>query len=102
MICTLVNDVITGEGEIYFSDGDGGVYKGELNSHGQPHGTGVWELPDGSRYEGEHDAGCRHGKGVLTLPDGSCQSGWFEKDIYIGPEKEQTLQNEEKCHEGEK
>lgn len=52
-------------------------------------GKGVWELPDGSRYEGEHYMGYRQGKGVLTLPDGTCQAGWFEKDVYIGPEKKQ-------------
>ena len=47
----------------------------------------MWELPDGSRYEGEHDMGFRHGKGVLILPDGTRQEGWFEKDCYVGPEK---------------
>jgi hypothetical protein len=46
----------------------------------------VWELPDGSRYEGEHDMGFRHGKGVLILPDGTRQEGQFEKDNDVGPE----------------
>ena len=89
MICTYENGKIVGEGEKYYSDG--GVYKGELSHNGLPHGKGVWELPDGSRYEGEHDMGFRHGKGVLILPDGTRQVGRFEKDNYFGPEDEPSL-----------
>jgi hypothetical protein len=85
IVCTYADGVIVGEGEKYFSDG--GVYKGGLSPGGLVHGKGVWELPDGSRYEGEHDMGYRHGKGVMTLPDGTKQIGWFEKDEYIGPDQ---------------
>ena len=84
LICTHENGEIVGEGEKYYSDG--AVYKGELSHNGLPHGRGVWELTDGSRYEGDHDMGFRHGKGVLILPDGTRQEGLFEKDNYIGPE----------------
>ena len=76
-----------GQGEKHYFDG--GVYKGDLSHDGLPHGIGVWELSDGSRYEGEHDMGFRHGKGVLTLPDGTRQEGGVEKDCFIGVEKGQ-------------
>ena len=90
MICTYDRGEIVGTGEKYYSNGE--VYKGALSGNGRPHGIGVWTLPDGSRYEGEHDMGYRHGKGVLILPDGSRQSGRFEKDIYVGSEKESTTE----------
>jgi hypothetical protein len=90
MFCTHEHGKVVGKGEKYYADG--GVYKGELSYNGLPHGKGVWELPDGSRYEGEHDMGFRHGEGVLTLPDGTCKKGWFEKDNYVGPEKPQPAE----------
>ena len=86
MICTYVNGVITGNGEKYYIEG--GVYKGELNHEGRPHGMGVWELADGSRYEGEHEKGYRHGEGVLIMPDGTRYEGMFDKDVYVGPKKD--------------
>ena len=89
MYCTHENGKVVGQGEKYYSDGS--VYKGDLGHDGRPHGNGVWVLPDGSRYEGEHDMGFRHGKGVLILPDGTCQAGRFDKDNYIGPEDEPSL-----------
>ena len=89
LICTFDNGKIVGEGEKYYADG--GVYKGALSPNGLPHGIGVWELPDGSRYEGEHDMGYRHGKGVLTLPDGTRKEGRFEKDLYVGDENDQEI-----------
>ena len=89
LVCTRDHGEIVGEGEKYYADG--GVYKGELNPNGLPHGKGMWELPDGSRYEGEHDMGFRHGKGELILPDGTRQVGMFEKDNYVGPEVESSL-----------
>ena len=89
LICTYENGEIVGQGEKYYSDGS--IYKGALSHDGLPHGTGVWELADGSRYEGEHETGFRHGKGVLILPEGTRRVGRFEKDNYVGPEVESTL-----------
>ena len=99
LMLTDENGEIVGEGEKYYAEG--GCYKGELSHNGLPHGKGVWELPDGGRYEGEHDMGFRQGKGVLILPDGTRQEGWFEKDNYVGPEEPflEPLLTEEKTNE---
>ena len=88
LFCTFDHGQIVGEGEKYYAEG--GMYKGELSQNCLPHGKGIWELPDGSRYEGEHDMGYRHGKGVLILPDGTRQVGLFEKDNYIGPDADSS------------
>jgi hypothetical protein len=56
----------------------------------RPQGQGVWNFPDGSRYEGEFNKGDRSGKGKLTLADGTCQEGYFENDEFVGTEKPET------------
>jgi hypothetical protein len=66
---------------------DGGVYVGEFCADGRVHGVGIWDYPDGSRYEGEFFEGYQQGWGVLIQPDGTRREGWFEKDEYVGPEK---------------
>lgn len=86
-ICGFENNKFAaGPGEKYFADG--GVYKGELNEGGEPHGKGVWDFADGWHYEGECDDGLCHGIGIMTLPDGKTQAGRFEKGQFIGPEEE--------------
>ena len=66
---------------------NGSVYVGEFGSDSRPEGQGIWDFPDGSRYEGEFHQGDRWGKGKLTHADGTYQEGYFEKDEFIGAQK---------------
>ena len=47
-------------------------------------GYGVFELQDGSKYEGEWLNGNMHGSGVFTDHHGSVLKGRFENNKFIG------------------
>ena len=81
-------------GKGYKTYAKGGFYKGDLDTEGKPHGLGIWELEDGTRYEGECIHGWREGRGILVKPDGTRLEGWFEKDEYVGPEAPDGIKKE--------
>lgn len=39
------------------------------------HGTGIYNWPDGRRYEGDYINDKKHGFGTYTYPDGRCYKG---------------------------
>ena len=45
------------------------TYTGETNERGEPHGQGVHEYADGSRYEGQFKDGEPHGQGDDEEPN---------------------------------
>ena len=49
---------------------DGGLYKGEVNSAGRPHGRGTMTWEDGARIVGEFREGEPHGHCVETWRNG--------------------------------
>ena len=61
--------------EIKFGDG---IYVGEVNKSGKPHGKGICTYPDGSVYEGAFDNGYRRGEGIYTKTDGSVYEGAWD------------------------
>ena len=79
----FVDDARQLHGEKHYSDGS--IYRGQVDIKTCPHGQGIWEFPDGRRYEGQVKEGYLCGIGVMTFPDGTRQEGRFEKDEYIGP-----------------
>ena len=55
--------------------GDGCVYDGELDAHGQRHGHGSLRYSNGDQYIGSFVHGVRHGQGVHT---------WVNGDRFVG------------------
>ena len=55
-------------------------YTGEINERGEPHGQGVYEYADGSRYEDQWEDGEPHGQGKMTYPDGEVYEGEWKDD----------------------
>jgi len=39
------------------------------------HGNGIYNWPDGRRYEGDYINDKKHGFGIYTYPDGRCYKG---------------------------
>ena len=60
------------------------IYKGEINSKGQPHGRGVMIYHDGSINEGHWQKACREGQNFYKTLDGSTLVGEFKNDIPDG------------------
>ena len=87
-------DKLTGVNYLYRQSGYSGGLTPLLDKDGKPHGMGVWELEDGTRYEGACVHGWREGKGVLMKPDGTRLEGWFEKDEYVGQERPENTKKE--------
>ena len=63
----MVNSVPEGNGKMTFYNGN--VYKGEFRN-GKLIGLGVYQLHDGSRYEGNMLDGIKHGEGKMKLSNG--------------------------------
>lgn len=61
-----------------------GVYTGELNDSGVPHGFGIMEGADGSYYEGNWNAGKREGFGFWIAPHQYLHVGEWRDDICRG------------------
>jgi len=57
----------------------GGEYTGQVNAHGQKHGTGIMKYENGNEYEGEWLQNKRDGKGTNKYASGN---------VYIGAWKE--------------
>ena len=56
----------------------GGIYSGELNYQGDPHGTGTETYTNGSKYEGQYKDGKKHGTGTQTWGRGSWEGDRYE------------------------
>mmetsp|Transcript_16124 Transcript_16124/g.41395 ORF Transcript_16124/g.41395 Transcript_16124/m.41395 type:complete len:1154 (-) Transcript_16124:92-3553(-) len=53
-------------------------------AHDVPHGQGVYQFADGSKYNGEWESGRRHGKGIYWCCNGDVYRGSWEKDCMSG------------------
>ena len=118
IICNFVDDVASGDGAVYFPNGD--YFKGKLVA-GQPK-EGIMYLNNGDRYEGSlvnnlYDgsgtlyyadrrkyrgtlkAGKKHGKGTFNWTDGSFYEGAWENGIQQGHGK--YVDAQKIVHEGE-
>ncbi len=62
---------------------DGSRYEGGV-VNGKMQGKGVWTHPDGDRYEGDFVDGRKHGKGVYTQSDGGTFTGNWEDNKFHG------------------
>ena len=60
------------------------TYTGETNERGEPHGQGVFEYADGSRYEGQFKDGKVHGHGVWEYAGGDCYEGQHKDGLPHG------------------
>ena len=54
------------------------TYIGETNARGEPHGQGIFEYKDGSRYEGQFKDGLIHGQGILEFANGDRYEGQWK------------------------
>lgn len=61
-----------------------GLYHGDMDSTGVPHGYGKLMSHDMYYYEGEWDHGKRHGFGMALLPGKRMQIGEWKDDEYLG------------------
>lgn len=61
-----------------------GLYHGDLDSFGKPHGYGRLSSRDGSYYEGEWEHGKRHGFGMSLLAGKRMRIGEWKDDKYLG------------------
>ena len=56
------------------------TYTGETNERDEPHGQGVYEYADGSRYEDQWEDGVPRSQGKMTYPDGEVYEGEWKDD----------------------
>ena len=60
------------------------TYTGETNERGDPHGQGVGEYANGSRYEGQWKDGKWHGQGVYEYANGDRYDGQWKANLFHG------------------
>ncbi|XP_065059251.1 histone-lysine N-methyltransferase SETD7-like [Rhopilema esculentum] len=65
-------------------DEDEGIYHGQTNEMGCPHGRGTTVFSNGSRFEGKFNNGVKEGRGTFFFADGSCLSGNYIDDALFG------------------
>jgi len=67
-----------------FSWASGNIYKGEYFED-ERHGFGEMVWTDGTKYIGEWCHGIQHGKGSMILENGIIKEGYFDCNVYKGP-----------------
>ena len=78
-VCCLFALLITGCGKY-----NNGIYRGDENANGVPHGKGTIEFPDGGSYEGDWVDGLRHGQGTASFANGDVYVGEWQNDMMHG------------------
>ncbi len=73
-------DLRSGEGAYYFSNGD--RFVGTF-LHNVPEGKGTYFYADGERFTGTFHEGLREGYGVLQRADGKREAGYYKEDERI-------------------
>ena len=77
---------------------DDGIFEGETKC-GKPHGYGVCQYADGSKYVGNWLAGAKNGTGTITYDNGSTWEGeWKNNEPYTG---KGVVFYDDKYYEGE-
>jgi clan AA aspartic protease (TIGR02281 family) len=66
-----------------FNAPNGNRYEGEFQNN-MPNGRGIFNWAEGGRYEGGYVDGLRHGQGVRYYPNGKIEKGEFRKGEYVG------------------
>ena len=61
-----------------------GSYEGDRDAQGRPHGEGLMQYVDGSRYRGQWYAGAKQGDGVVHYETGGCYVGGFHANQLEG------------------
>lgn len=61
-----------------FTYSNGDVYRGDMNTRGLHHGTGVMTYTTGEEYSGQWREGKHHGRGDKCWGDGITYSGEWE------------------------
>lgn len=74
------DDLRSGEGTYYFSNGDKFV---GFFQHNVPEGKGTYLYADGERFTGTFREGLREGYGVLQRADGRKEAGYYREDERI-------------------
>lgn len=63
----------------------GNIYRGQYKAD-EREGIGEMKWTDGSVYIGQWIAGIQHGYGRMYFPDGTVKEGYFDNNVYKGPE----------------
>ncbi len=80
----VINEMPLKSVKIVYGSGLLGTYTGDTNSDGQRHGEGVFEWPDGTKYEGRWVQGARCGSGKITYADGVIYEGEWKNGLTHG------------------
>lgn len=78
------NGTALGQGKIGFLQLKNGLYYGEHDLNGFPHGSGILLFTSADIYIGWFKAGSFHGHGLLLFSNGSCACGSFKRGLFDG------------------
>ncbi len=67
-----------------------GIYHGQVDCYGFPHGQGCYDANDGSHYEGLWTCGQRHGFGFESSPHHTVRIGEWKNDRFLGEKLKYT------------
>ena len=90
----IEGDCLEGRGTYIFKEGD--KYIGSFRK-GLPHGRGTVHYANGERYDGEMANAKFNGYGTLFMKDGTQVSGYWRDGVYVGPQKQVAVPNNQQA-----